>query len=68
MDNYKLLMEGGFNGPPVKPGNAEESLLIKKVLPDPPFGERMPLRSKKQLTDDEIEIITQWITEGAEDN
>jgi len=68
MDNYNLLMKGGFNGPPIKPGNAEESLLIKKVSPDPPFGERMPLRSKNYLTDDEIAIITQWIDEGAEDN
>lgn len=68
MDNYNLLMKGGFNGPPIKPGNAEESLLIKKVSPDPPFGERMPLRSKNYLTDDEIAIIAQWIDEGAEDN
>jgi len=68
MDNYELLMKGGFNGPPIEPGDAEESLLIKKVQPDPPFGERMPLQSMTQLTDDEIAIIIQWIDEGAEDN
>lgn len=68
MDNYELLMEGGFNGPPIEPGNADESLLIKKISPEPPFGERMPMRGEEYLNDDEIEIIARWINEGAEDN
>ncbi len=68
MDNYELLMKGGFNGPPIKPGNADESLLINKVSPDPPFGERMPMRSKSYLTDEEIATLVQWINQGAKDN
>jgi hypothetical protein len=68
MDNYDLLMKGGYNGPPVKPGNARESLLIGKINPDPPFGERMPMRSKEYLSDDEIEIFIRWINEGAKNN
>jgi hypothetical protein len=68
MDNYDLLMKGGFNGPPIVPGDAEASLLIRKIGPEPPFGERMPMRSKRYLTDDETALIKRWINEGAEDN
>lgn len=68
MDDYESLLKGGFNGTPIKPGNAEESLLIKKTGPEPPFGERMPMRSQRYLTDEEMAILVQWIDQGAEDN
>ncbi len=68
MDNYEMLMEGGFNGPPIEPGDPEESLLIQKVGPNPPFGERMPMRSDRYLNDEELTTIKNWIEAGAEDN
>jgi hypothetical protein len=68
MDNYDLFMKGGYNGSPVKPGNARESFLIEKINPDPPFGERMPMRSKEYLSDEEIDIFIRWINEGAKNN
>jgi hypothetical protein len=68
MDTYDLLMKGGYNGPPVKPGNAEESLITRKLKPNPPFGDRMPMRSKEYLTEEEIEIFVRWINEGAKNN
>jgi hypothetical protein len=68
MDNYELLMKGGFNGPPVKPGDADGSLLIKKIGPDPPFGERMPMGGSEHLTDEAIELIATWIEQGAKNN
>jgi len=68
MDDYDMLMKGGFNGPPIEPGNAEESLLIKKIKPDPPFGERMPMRSERYLNKEEIDVFIRWIENGAENN
>jgi uncharacterized membrane protein len=68
MDNYELLMKGGFNGPPVKPGDADVSLLIKKIGPEPPFGERMPMGGGEHLTDEAIELIATWIDQGAKNN
>ncbi len=68
MDNYEMLMEGGFNGPPIEPGVPDESLLIQKIRPNPPFGDRMPRGSERYLNDDEIAVIEQWIEEGAKEN
>lgn len=68
LDNYELLMKGGFNGPPVEPGNAHESLLVQKISDSPPFGDRMPMRTSRYLNEEEIQTIVQWIDEGAHDN
>ncbi|MDZ7647678.1 MAG: DUF1553 domain-containing protein [Cytophagales bacterium] len=46
------------------PGDAEHSELIRRInLSDP--EERMPYK-KEPLTKEEVEILTQWIKEGAE--
>lgn len=76
LDNYGTLMEGGEHGAPVEPGKGSESLFVRKLLEDPPFGDVMPLdmkkkkgeRSKKRLTQEEIRLITEWIDQGARDN
>jgi hypothetical protein len=51
----------------VVPGKPEESLLLQKVLPDPPCGLRMP-NGGAPLTDAQNELIRSWITAGALDN
>jgi hypothetical protein len=76
MDNYKLMMAGGKNGSPVVKGKSAESLMIKKLGPEPPEGERMPLNPKKKvkegkavwMKDEEVKIIAKWIDQGAKDN
>jgi Planctomycete cytochrome C len=76
MDDYELIKSGGKNGPVWIAGNSKESLIIKKLSTDPPFGDRMPFNSKRKvaegkakwLTDDEIETIRKWIDEGAKNN
>jgi len=76
MDDYNLIKSGGKNGPVWIAGNSSESLIIKKLSTDPPFGDRMPFNSKRKvaegkakwLTDEEIETIRQWIDEGAKNN
>ena len=76
MDDYELIKSGGKNGPAWIAGNPTESLIIKKLSTDPPFGDRMPFNSKRKiaegkakwLTEDEIETIRKWISEGAKNN
>lgn len=76
LDSYEQLMEGGKNGSPVVAGKSRESLLITKLGEEPPFGDRMPLNTKKKikegkavwLTADEVKVIATWIEQGAKDN
>jgi uncharacterized membrane protein len=68
MDSYASLMQGGVHGSPIVPGNADSSLIIKKLGSNPPFGKQMPLMSKERLTDEEISMIAKWIDQGANNN
>lgn len=76
LDTHALLMEGGEHGTPVVPGKPDESILIQKLLPKPPFGETMPLKMRrrsagvaaKKLTEQEIELLKEWIRQGARGN
>ena len=76
LDTYDLLMQGGKNGKLVVAGKANESLLVKKMGEAPPFGERMPLNKKKvinegkakYLSESELKIITEWISQGAKND
>ncbi len=76
MDSYELLKTGGKHGQPFVTGEAKESLIIKKLAEEPPFGDRMPLNPKKKikqgkakwLSDEEIRTIAMWINQGAKDN
>ncbi len=76
LDSYDLMMQGGKNGTLIVAGKAKESLLTKKLGEAPPFGERMPLNKKqviiegkaKYLSEAELKIITEWITQGAKNN
>ena len=52
----------------VNPGNPEQSYLLRKVRGDADIvGARMPL-GRADLSDENIELIRQWIEDGAEDN
>lgn len=50
----------------VKPGDGASSPLVDKLLPNPEFGQLMPIGIA--LTASEINIIKTWIDEGALDN
>ena len=68
LDDYKELMNGGSkNGPVVKSGKGEESLLILKLKGTAKFGKQMP-RGKTPLDDETIEMISTWIDQGAKNN
>ena len=76
MDDFDKLQAGGKNGPLWIAGKSRESLIVKKLDTEPPFGERMPLKSKRKisegkakwLSDDQIRLVATWIDEGAKNN
>jgi uncharacterized membrane protein len=68
MDSYETLMTGGKHGKAVEPGNSKESLLLQKMSPAPPFGKKMPPSKKLIPTAGQIEILRQWIEQGAKKN
>ena len=67
LTSYNHLMNGGDNGPSVIPGNGEESLIVLKLGPEPPFGDQMPLQNPP-LNDIQIDLIKNWINDGAHNN
>lgn len=76
LDSYALLKKGGEHGSPVVPGKPQESMLLQKLEDEPPFGDRMPLQSRrdkkagivKKLTQEEEQTLRLWISQGAKDN
>jgi hypothetical protein len=62
MDTHEELMIGSESGPVIIPGNAKDSLLVEKISK----GE-MPKRGPK-LTPAQIQIITDWINAGAQND
>jgi hypothetical protein len=61
------LLRGGFHGPAIVPGNSAASLIIQKMSPNPPFGARMPFGGNP-VPDSLVQIIKNWIDQGAHDN
>jgi len=68
LDSYDGLMAGGKHGKALLPGKADSSLIIKKLLSPPPFGDLMPLKAKTPLAEDSIAILKKWIDQGGKDN
>lgn len=76
LDSFEKLMEGGKHGTPLVPGNARESIIIKKTSTTPPFGDRMPLNPRRKiedgtakwLTNAELKLLAIWINQGARDD
>lgn len=65
-ETYQDVMTTGNNAPVVIPGDSEGSLLAQKLLGTQTQGGIMPPGGK--LANDEIQIILDWIAEGALDN
>lgn len=62
MRTHEGVLAGSFNGPVIVPGNAAESFLVQQLID----GE-MPKRGPK-LSAGQIQIISDWIDEGALNN
>ena len=70
LSTYSGVLSGGIRsgGSIVRADEPCESVLYQKVLAGPPFGSRMPLNGPPFLAQVEIELIHDWIAEGARDN
>lgn len=60
--SYAEVMNGSQNGPVVTPGDANHSLLVELLV-----NQEMPKRGPK-LTPPQIQLIADWINQGALEN
>ncbi len=65
MNEFALLMKGGKNGPVIKPGNAEQSELIKRLLLPVDHKDHMPPKEKPQPGESQVSLLHWWINNGA---
>jgi hypothetical protein len=59
------VLKGGKTGPLFVAGEPAVSLLLKRIHLPSEDKKHMPPRSKAQLTDDEMALLTAWIKSGA---
>ena len=60
LSTYDNLMEGSDDGAVIIPGNHEQSILWDEINTG-----SMPAGNNPELSDEEIDLIAQWIDEGA---
>ena len=65
MDSPAFLLKGGEDGEIFKPGQPDESELIKRLLLPVDDKEHMPPKQKPQLTDKQVALLHWWIEQGA---
>jgi hypothetical protein len=70
LSSHSAALRGGTNtaSTAVIPGRPCDSVLFLKVTPTPPLGARMPRNGPPFLSDAQIRLIHDWISEGARDN
>lgn len=62
LDSREGLLAGGKSGPAIKPGDAENSLLIQAIRQTHP---KLKMPPGGKLKDNEIEAIAAWVKAGA---
>jgi cytochrome c len=65
IDTKESLLKGGKSGAVIVPGYPEQSLLIKLIHQADLSEDARPMPPKGKLTDEQIQIIEQWIKAGA---
>jgi uncharacterized membrane protein len=65
MHTAEALQKGGENGPIFIAGSADKSRMIERIHLPEIDEDHMPPKGKRQLTDEQIELLTWWINEGA---
>jgi len=70
LTSYATLKRGGAHSAMtiVVPEDPCSSILLQKLGPAPPFGDRMPKDGPPYLTAADAQLIVDWIAEGARDN
>ena len=62
------LLAGGSQGPAVVAGSPATSIVIQKLLPNPPFGSQMPRNNPGGYPQGWFNKLWVWIQQGAQDN
>src|SRR6187401_1076364 len=65
LDEPEFILKGGKDGEVIKPGNAGESDMMKRLLLPRNEEDHMPPKEKPQLKDNEIALLHWWIATGA---
>ncbi len=65
LDKPELILKGGKDGIVIKPGHADESDMIKRLLLPRHHEDHMPPKEKPQLREAQIALIHWWISTGA---
>jgi Protein of unknown function (DUF1553)/Protein of unknown function (DUF1549)/Planctomycete cytochrome C len=65
LDTAAFVREGGANGAVVVPGNADASLLIKRILGLDKLARMPPLDAGEALKPAQVTLIRAWINQGA---
>ena len=60
LDSREAALEGGESGASLVPGDLKKSLLIEAIN-----YESLEMPPDKKLSDDEIAVLTRWVTDGA---
>ena len=71
LTSYANVMDGNStNGPIIIAGDADNSILVQKISGTAGFGDRMPASSPSYFDShqDELQLIKDWINEGAQNN
>lgn len=68
MRTYKSLMKGTKFGPVVKPGDSFTSVLIMAIEGRVHPSIKMPFGMQGGLAKDKINVLKQWVEQGAKDN
>lgn len=61
LESRKAILKGGDYGPAIEVGDPEESLIIDAVN----YGDFYEMPPKSKLPQEEIDILTKWVEEGA---
>jgi hypothetical protein len=70
LSSYESMRRGGLNSGKgiIIPGQPCESILPQKLSRTPPFGSRMPFNGPPYFSVTEVQLVRDWIAEGALDN
>jgi hypothetical protein len=64
MHTPEAIMKGGESGDLFVPGDAAKSLLIERLLLPEEDEDHMPPKGKRQMSEEEITLLTWWVNEG----
>lgn len=68
MESYETLMQGTIYGPVIVPGDSRHSILSMLVEGRADASMRMPHMREIPLSAHEIDVLRQWIDQGARNN